>query len=146
MYVPGLEYPYYESEHYHRCWTKDLDHYYSHYENIDVLYAPLEPKHFNYVKSQLKAIECCFSDTALIAQNYGPYTIDLVHGRNALLVDTDKNDTDWVRFTEELVADPSKIKMLSENLHEDLKDKYNLETVTRQRADFYERIIKEKRG
>jgi hypothetical protein len=146
MYVPNLEYPKYEEEHYHRCWTKDLDHYFSHFENLDVLYAPLEPKHFNYVKSQLKAIECCFSDTALIAQNYGPYTLDLTHGRNALLVDIDKNETDWTKYTEALVEDPSMITMLKDNIHNDLKDKYNLETVTRQRAEFYENIVKDKKG
>lgn len=150
MYVPNLEYPDVDKEHYRRCWTKDMNHYYKHYENIDILYAPLEVKHFNYVKSQLKAIECCFSDTAIIAQNYGPYTIDLVHaldengnfnGGNALLVDTDKPD-DWVRYTELLVNNPDILSSLKKNIHETLKDKYNLDTVTKERAEFYKSILK----
>ena len=152
MYIPQLEYPDYESEHYHRCWTKDMSHYYSHYDNVDVLYAPLEPKHYNYVKSQLKAIECCFSNTAIIAQNYGPYTIDLKHaldengqyveGGNALLVDLDKNGTDWAKFTTMLVNDRELLNKIRTQLHTDLCGKYNLDTVTDIRADFYRKIVK----
>jgi glycosyltransferase involved in cell wall biosynthesis len=154
MYVPNLEYPNVENEHYRRCWTKDMNHYFSHYENIDILYAPLEVKHFNYVKSQLKAIECCFSNTAIIAQNYGPYTIDLKHaidengkynGGNALLVDTDKNETDWVKFTEILVENPELLTNLKNNIHESLKDLYNLNKVTADRAEFYKSILKGKK-
>lgn len=154
MYVPNLEYPNVENEHYRRCWTKDMNHYFSHYENIDILYAPLEVKHFNYVKSQLKAIECCFSNTAIIAQNYGPYTIDLKHaidengkynGGNALLVDTDKNETDWVKFTELLVENPELLTNLKNNIHESLKDLYNLDKVTIDRAEFYKSILKGKK-
>lgn len=146
MFVPDLEYPDIEHEMYRRNWTKDMDHYFSHFANIDILYAPLEVKHFNYVKSQLKAIEACFSDCAIIAQNYGPYTIDLVHaldengnynGGNALLVDVDKNETDWAKFTEILVNDPELLQNLKKNLHETLKDKYNLDTVTTSRAEIY---------
>lgn len=151
MFVPNLEYPFLSEEKYRRCWTKDMNHYYQHYNTIDVLYAPLEPKHFNYVKSQLKAIECCFSNTALIAQNYGPYTIDLKHaldengnynGGNALLVDIDKNGTDWVKFTERLANDADLLASLKKNIHETLKDKYSLENVTKTRAEFYKSIVK----
>lgn len=150
MYVPDLDYPNVEKESYRRCWTKDMSHYYSHYENIDILYAPLEVKHFNYVKSQLKAIECCFSHTALIAQNYGPFTIDLKHaldengnfnGGNALLVDVDKPEN-WAKYTEYLVNNPDVLKALQNNIHDTLCDKYNLDTVTKERAEFYKSIVK----
>lgn len=152
MYVPQLDYPHVENESYRRCWTKDMNHYFSHYENIDILYAPLEIKHFNYVKSQLKAIECCFSHTALIAQNYGPFTIDLKHaldengnfnGGNALLVDVDKPEN-WAKYTEYLVNNPDVLKALQNNIHDTLCDKYNLDTVTRDRAEFYKSILKKK--
>ena len=152
MYIPNLEYPDYQNEHYHRCWTKDMQHYYSHYDDVDVLYAPLEPKHYNFVKSQLKAIECCFSNTAIIAQNYGPYTIDLKHaidengqyveGGNALLVDLDKNATDWAKLTTMLVKDRGLLDKMRTRLHEDLCGKYNLDTVTDMRAEFYRKIAK----
>ena len=152
MFVPNLDYPKVDEEHYRRNWTKDMDHYYKHYENVDILYAPLEVKHFNYVKSQLKAIECCFSHTALIATNYGPYTIDLKHaldengnfveGGNALLVNTENNATDWAKYTELLVNNPDILKKLQDNIHDTLKDKYNLDTVTDERAEFYRSIVK----
>ena len=29
-------------EPYRRCWTKDMNNYYKHYENIDVLLVPLK--------------------------------------------------------------------------------------------------------
>jgi hypothetical protein len=150
MYVPNLEYPDVENEKYRRCWTKDMSHYYSHFENIDILYAPLEVKHFNYVKSQLKAIECCFSDTALIAQNYGPYTIDLRHaidengnynGGNALLVNTDEGAETWAKYTDILVNNPELLTRLKRQIHEDLKDNYNLKTVSRNRLDTYKELV-----
>ena len=46
---------------------------YSHYNEIDVLLAPIEKNDFNYVKSPLKVAECAFSHTAIIASDYGPY-------------------------------------------------------------------------
>ena len=153
MFVPDFQYPDIENEHYVRYWTKDMSHYFKHYENLDVLYAPLEMKHFNYVKSQLKAIECCFSNTALIAQNFGPYTIDLTHaldengnynGGNALLVNVENNATDWVAYTDRIVNDKELLENLKKNIHETLKDKYCLANVTKGRAEFYKKIVEEK--
>ena len=152
MFVPNLEYPDIKNEHYRRCWTKDINHYYSHYNNVDILLAPLEPKHFNYVKSELKAIECCFSNTALIASDYGPYNHTLTnylnddgtvnHNGTAILIGEDKNDTDWVKGIEFLVNNQNYLKELQDNLHNDFKVKYDLKTVSKDRTDFYKNIVK----
>lgn len=152
MFVPDSEYPDHLKEGYRRCWTKDMDHYYQHYSNIDVLLAPLEDSEFNLVKSQLKVIECCFSHTAIIASDFGPYTLDLknvfVKGGgidqtgNAILIDERKNHKDWVKAVEKLVKNPELVTMLQDNLHNDLHEKYNLTKVTTDRANWYKEINK----
>jgi len=152
MFLNNVQYPGVENEHYKRCWTKDIDHYYSHYNEIDVLLAPIEANGFNYVKSPLKVAECAFSHTAIIASNYGPYTLDLKSAigyggvidpeGNALLVDETKNHKDWTKYVEKLVANPELVKQLQDNLYNDVHEKYDLNNVTRDRAQFYRSIIR----
>lgn len=132
---------------YRRCWTKPIDEYATHYNDIDVLLVPLKECEFNKVKSQLKVIEAGFFKKAIIAQNFGPYTIDLKpmvekggkinEDGNALLVDSSKNHKDWVKYITMLVNNPDMIKKLQENLYNTVKDKYSLETVGRNRAQKY---------
>lgn len=152
MFLNNVQYPNVENEHYKRCWTKDIDHYYSHYNEIDVLLAPLEVNVFNYVKSPLKVAECAFSHTAIVASNYGPYTLDLKSAvgyggvtdptGNALLVDETRNHKDWAKFVDKLANDPALVKQLQDNLYESVHEKYDLRNVTRDRAEFYKSIIK----
>ena len=155
MFVSNLEYPEIENEHYRRCWTKDINHYYSHYNNVDILLAPLEMKEFNYVKSELKVIECCFSNTAIIASNYGPYELVIKNALttegefdetgNGILIDEDKNETDWVKAIELLVNNPEKLKTLQNNVNKDFKDTYSLSAVTEVRKNFYKEITQFKK-
>ena len=152
LFLNNVQYPNVENEHYKRCWTKDIDHYYSHYGEIDVLLAPLEVNNFNYVKSPLKVAECAFSHTAIVASDYGPYTLDLKSAigyggvlnadGNALLVDENKNHKDWAKYIEKLANDPALVKQLQDNLYESVHEKYDLNNVTRDRAEFYKSIIK----
>lgn len=152
MFLNNVQYPNVENEHYKRCWTKDIDHYYSHYNEIDVLLAPLEVNVFNYVKSPLKVAECAFSHTAIIASNYGPYTLDLKSAigyggtidpeGNALLVDESKNHKDWTKYVEKLANSPELVKQLQDNLYNSVHEKYDLTNVTKDRADFYRKIVK----
>lgn len=78
-FIPQCAYPNALQEGYKRCWTKDMNHYYQHYAEVDVLLAPLHTNDFNKVKSQLKVVECAFSNTAIVASDFGPYTLDLVN-------------------------------------------------------------------
>lgn len=154
LFLNNVEYPGVENEHYKRCWTKDINNYYSHYNEIDVLLAPLEVNNFNYVKSPLKVAECAFSHTAIIASNYGPYTLDLTNARefggtwnenaNALLVDEKRNHKDWRKYVELLVKHPEYVKQLQDNLYRDVHEKYDLRNVTKERAEFYKKIAGEK--
>jgi glycosyltransferase involved in cell wall biosynthesis len=102
------------------------------------------------MKSQLKVIEAGFYKKALIASNLGPYTIDLKHclkhgefvDGNALLVDESRNHSDWSKFIEKLVKNPNLAKDMGERLYETVKDKYDLNVVTKTRAEFYKSIVK----
>ena len=154
LFLQNIQYPNVENEHYKRCWTKDINHYYSHYGEIDVLLAPLEPNDFNYVKSPLKVAECAFSHTAIVASDYGPYTLDLKSARekggiwnpegNALLVDEGRNHKDWRKYVELLAKNPDYVKQLQDNLYRDVHEKYDLRNVTKDRAEFYKKIVNEK--
>lgn len=151
-FIQNSEYPNAEQEGYKRCWTKDMNHYYQHYKEIDVLFAPIEENEFNLVKSELKPVECCFSHTAFVGSNYGPYTIGLKNlfkkggeidpDGNAILIDRNKSHKDWAKTVERLVKHPEYVKMLQDNLYRDYHEKYDLHTVTKQRAEFYKEIVK----
>jgi glycosyltransferase involved in cell wall biosynthesis len=152
-FVPNSEYEKVNDEPYRRCWTKPMDSYYQHYANVDVLLAPLDISEFNKVKSPLKVAECVFSKTAIIASDFGPYTLDLRNGfqrggeiddtANALLVHPTKNNKHWLRFIKILIKNRDLVKKLQDNLYEDLHEKYDLRNVTKDRADFYKKIIKQ---
>lgn len=144
----------FENEVYRRFWTRDITRYATHYENVDVLLAPLKECDFNKVKSQLKVIEAGFTDTAIIAQDYGPYQIDLVNllGKNnkinddgnALLVDCNKNHKQWAKYIKYLVENPEMINKLKENLKKTVTKTYSLEEVCKNRVEFYKNIVKKR--
>jgi glycosyltransferase involved in cell wall biosynthesis len=144
------DYPAIQNENYVRVWTRPVDSYARNYSNFDISLAPIKNHVFNRMKSQLKVIEAGFYKKALIASNVGPYTIDLKHAMkngeftdgNALLVDEHKNHSDWSKFIKKLVDNPNMITDLGERLYETVKDKYNLNNVTHERASFYKSLIK----
>jgi glycosyltransferase involved in cell wall biosynthesis len=102
------------------------------------------------MKSQLKVIEAGFYKKALIATNLGPYTIDLKHclnngsfvDGNAMLVDENRNHSDWAKYIEKLVKNPNLVKDMGERLYETVKDTYDLNKVTKDRREFYLSIVK----
>jgi len=139
-----------ENEGYVRVWTKPVTSYAKNYSKFDVSLAPIKNHIFNRVKSQLKVIEAGFYKKAIIASNIGPYTIDLKHclkngnfvDGNALLVDENRNHTDWAKYIEKLVKNPNLVKDMGERLYETVKDTYDLNTVTKNRREFYLSLIK----
>ena len=150
QYLPNVDDPFVD-EPYRRMWTRHITNYATHYQNIDVLIAPLKVNDFNAVKSELKEIECGFTHTAFIGQNYGPYTLNLkpmveFGGKineegTALLVDPSKNHKQWGKYINKLANDSDMLKKLQDNLHDFVKDKYSLDTVCKQRVDFYKKIV-----
>ena len=138
------------NEPYLRVWTKPVTSYAKNYSKFDVSLAPIKNHLFNRVKSQLKVIEAGFYKKAVIASNIGPYTIDLKHclengnfvDGNAMLVDEKRNHSDWSKYIEKLLKNPNMAKDMGERLYETVKDKYDLNNVTKDRAEFYKSIIK----
>ena len=101
------------------------------------------------MKSQLKVIEAGLYKKPLIASNYGDYTIDLEHALdkgnftdgNALLVDP-KRPRDWSKFMKKLIQNPNWVVDLGERLYETVKDQYDLNQVTKTRAELYKSLLK----
>jgi glycosyltransferase involved in cell wall biosynthesis len=134
---------------YNRVWTKPVTSYAANYRWFDVSLAPIKNHIFNRVKSQLKVIEAGFYKKAIIASNIGPYTIDLKHSLkngefvdgNALLVDEVRNG-DWSKYMKKLIDNPNWAYDLGQRLYETVKDTYDLNKVTRDRAELYKTLVK----
>jgi glycosyltransferase involved in cell wall biosynthesis len=143
-YVSNKELPYL------RVWTKPVTSYAMNYSKFDISLAPIKNHVFNRMKSQLKVIEAGFYKKALIASEIGPYTIDLKHcmkngnfvDGNAMLVPEHRNHSDWSKHIKKLVQNPNLITDMGERLYESVKDKYDLNNVTKDRAEFYKSLIK----
>lgn len=139
------------NEAYRRMWTRDIRNYATHYANVDVLIAPLKENDFNKVKSELKEIECGFTHTAFIGQEFGPYTINLTNmiekggkineNGTALLVPSSKNHKLWAKYINKLANDPEMLKKLQDNLYNLVKDQYSLETVCKERVALYKKLV-----
>ncbi len=135
---------------YNRVWTKPVTSYATNYKWFDVSLAPIKNHIFNRVKSQLKVIEAGFHKKTIIASNIGPYTIDLKHGLkngefndgNALLVDEARNHSDWAKYMKKLIDNPNWAYDLGQRLYETVKDTYDLNKVTKDRAELYKSLIK----
>jgi len=138
-----------ESESYLRVWTKPVTSYARNYSKFDISLAPIKQHIFNKVKSQLKVIEAGFYKKALIASDFGPYTIDLKHALqngeytdgNALLVKDSKNHSDWAKYVKKLVQNPNMRIDMGERLYEHVSQRYDLNMVTKNRAEFYKSIV-----
>ena len=150
-FLKGVQWPLVENEPYRREWTKDVDNYATHYRNVDILLAPLDPNPFNEVKSELKFIEAGFTHTAIIATNFGPYTIGsknmfekggIINDEgNCVLIEPSKRPKDWAKVIKKLIDNPELITKLQDNLYNSLKDKYDIRNVTKTRAEWYQSII-----
>jgi glycosyltransferase involved in cell wall biosynthesis len=140
-----------ENEPYRRVWTKPISSYATNYNLFDIALAPLAEHKFNLVKSQLKVIESGFYKKALIAQNYGPYTLDIENAhmrggeldttKNGLLVDSHKNHKQWYQHLKKLIQNPELITIFGENLYNSVKDKYSMDGVTKERAQYYKTLV-----
>ena len=131
-----------KNEKYRRVWTKPVTSYANNYNLFDISLAPLKPVMFNLMKSQLKVIEAGFHKKCLVAQDVAPYQLDIVNGKNGILVPYKKNSKPWYKALKRLIKEPNQIKDLGEALYETVKDTYSLEKVTTDRAELYRSIVK----
>ena len=151
-FLPEAQWPAVDTEPYRREWTKDLNNYMKHYNNIDVLLAPLDTNQSNEVKSELKFVEAGFTKTAVVATDFGPYTVGSVsmfekggvinENGNCILIDPAKKHKAWAKAITWLTNNPQYIDKLKNNMYEHVKDAYSLETLTKRRAEWYKTIVK----
>lgn len=151
-FMPNVQWPNVDNEPYRREWTKDVSEFAKHYRNVDVLLAPLDTNSFNEVKSELKFIEAGFTHTAVVASDFGPYTIGskslfqkggvVDETGNCVLIDPTKKHKQWAATIKKLVTNPEYITLLQNNLYEHVKDKYDIAIVTANRAKWYKEIVK----
>lgn len=163
------EYPGQYTKNYLRRWTLPLTQYGKHYDYCDVCLAPIadverykqlpngeivqeadhrpgtvktRPLYFNIVKSELKIIEAGMKKKCLIAQDMGIYKELLKNGETGILVNDNKDG--WYKAIRKVIQDPSYREMLANNLHEYVKDRYELKNVTARRAEDYRKIMSNK--
>ncbi len=150
------------NEPYRRVWTKPITSYASNYNLFDISLAPIEENMFNKVKSQLKVIEAGFHKKALIAQDFGPYQIDMVNlfdrpkkGENRLpqnpngngfLIPKSKNHKLWFKYIKFLIDNPEKIKEMGDKLYDAVNGEYDMESVCNKRLNLYRQLIIEKKN
>ena len=146
------EYANVANEPYRRVWTKHISTYASNYNLFDISLAPIEENMFNKCKSQLKVIEAGFHHKAIIAQDFGPYQIDLKNAiqfggtldltANGILVESKKNHKDWYGAIKKLATNPEAVKALQDNLYETVKDTYSIDKVCETRKNLYQKLYK----
>jgi glycosyltransferase involved in cell wall biosynthesis len=129
---------------YVRRWTLPLTQYGKHYNHADICLAPLAENTFNEVKSELKIIEAGMKKKVLIAQDYSVYKELIKHGENGFLVGKKESTRGWYECIKKVINNQNLRENLSNNLYEFVKDRYSLENVTKDRAEWYREIIKEK--
>lgn len=152
QFIPMVQYPLVNNEVYRRQWTLDVNNYAKHYRNIDVLLVPLDCNEFNSVKSELKFVEAGFTKTAVIASNFGPYTIGsnsmfkkggvYDENGNCILIEPSKAHKDWAKYIIKLAENPDLITKLQENMYNHVKDDYDIRNITKKRAEWYKSIVK----
>lgn len=126
-------------EKYETIGWKDCFNYATVYNDIDVVVAPLVGNKFNQCKSEIKLIEAGFMKKGAIASSVMPYTL-LGNDKNSLMVKPDA----WLQALKAYINNPNMVKDHAGQLHEDVKDKYHIATVTKKRVDLYKRLIEEK--
>jgi len=57
-------------------------------------------------------------------------------------IDKNRNHGDWAKYMKKLIQNPSWAEDLGERLYETVKDTYNLNTVTKTRAELYKTLAK----
>jgi glycosyltransferase involved in cell wall biosynthesis len=150
------EYDNIEDEPYRRVWTKPITSYASNYNLFDISLAPLKESIFNKVKSQLKVIEAGFHKKALIAQDFGPYQIDIKNmyqrggeldlSGNGMLIPTNKNNKFWFKHLKKLIENPQLIKDMGEKLYNTVNGTYDMKSVCEKRKNLYLKLIQEKKS
>lgn len=161
--IENKDYPNMYEKNYVRRWTLPLSQYAKHYDYCDICLAPLaetyehrgptNPKTgapgpmsyrehtFNKMKSEIKIVEAGMKKKALIAQDFGIYSELIEDGVNGILVNKSDDKKGWYKAIKRLINDPELRQSMADNLHEMVKDRYDINTVNVARLDFYRSLV-----
>jgi len=114
----------------------DARRYTQFYNMIDVALAPLVSDTFNSMKSELKMVEAGFMKRAIVVSDCYPYRY-IINDKNCL---TTSHKQHWAKKMQKIINNPSMVDDLAGELHLSVKDKYDLEKVTRRREQWYETL------
>lgn len=128
---------------YRRYFTKQINSYMKHYDNIDVALVPLVNNEFNYCKSPLKLAECYYKQVLPIVSNNQLYTQYIKHGVNGFVA---KDERDFTKIVKRLLREPGLLEEMKNNFMESVKDVFDLEIVTKKRVDWYKKLLNDKRN
>ena len=125
---------YLNSGSYRRLNALGANQYASMYNELDVALVPLRDDMFNSFKSQIKIIEAGWFKKAVIVSNVMPYTIDC-NKSNAVLIN---NKSEWNNGIRSMILNKNRREDLAENLHEHVKENYNMDKVNDLRNELYQ--------
>ena len=163
--IENKDYPGMQDQSYIRRWTLPLSQYAKHYDHYDICMAPLaetyehrgpnNPKNgnpgplsykenmFNKVKSELKILESGMKKKVLIAQDFGIYSELIEDGVTGILINKDDDKKGWYKAIKRLINDPDLRNTLANNLHEFVKDRYDINVVNESRLQFYKQLVEQ---
>lgn len=131
-----------DEKYFARRWTQKANIYAKVLDETDISIAPLADHKFNFMKSNLKQVECWTRRIPIVCSDIPPYNVDGIHERNCMLVPAKKNaDKYWYKYLKRLIVDKNFREELGNNLYYDFSVKYNLKTVTNNRSKFYKNVI-----
>jgi glycosyltransferase involved in cell wall biosynthesis len=99
---------------------------------------------FNKCKSELKIIESGMKKKVLIAQDFGIYRELIEDGVTGILVNKDDDRKGWYKAIKSVINNEQLRTDLANNLHEFVKDRYNIGAVNLGRVEFYKSIMSQK--
>jgi len=125
-----------------RRWTRKANDYASVLDETDIVIAPLAENEFNFMKSNLKQVECWTRKLPIVCSDIPPYNIDGRHMENCVLIPAKKNAHKyWSKYLKRLILDADLRKQIGEQLYEDFQVEYNLKDVTAKRIKFYKEAV-----
>ena len=125
-----------------RRWTQKANTYAQVLNETDIVLAPLADNEFNWMKSNLKQVECWTRKLPIVCSDIPQYNVHGKHMENCVLIPNKKNSHKyWKKYLKQLILDADLRNRLGNQLYDDFKEDYNLENVTEKRAEFYKSVV-----
>jgi len=106
--------------------------------NADINLCPIIDDVFNRSKSSLKYLEASALKIPSIASDIPPYSKDITHGKDGILVSEDK----WFDAIENLILDRDKRLKLANNAYDNVYNNFNADTKCHLWKDAYYNLLK----